>query len=188
MTLDTIYNTLPTWAKDVKLNLQSALTGSSTTELTSDQLWGSALAASMALRQPQLLAAIDAEAQANLSETNYNAAKTAASLMGMTNIYYRSLHHMSDKDYATMPAGIRMNSMRSHGADHVDFDLWALAASVIGNCGGCINAHDKQAKDGGITKGAIQSIIRLASVLHAAAVVLDTAAAEAQSDSTSQAA
>lgn len=180
-TLQNIYSLIPDTAKDVRLNLESLLTTGSSGGLTDVQLWGSAVAAAISLRQPLLLAAIEEAAAPILGETNLNAARTAASLMGMTNAYYRSIHHMVDKEYATMPARLRMNSMRGHGAAEADFDLWALASSVIGNCGGCINAHDKKAKEYGISREGVQTAIRLASVLHATAIVLDSVATSAAS-------
>lgn len=176
MSLQNIYSLIPDTAKDVRLNLESLLTTASG-GLTDAQLWGSALAAAISLRQPTLLAAIEESAAPILGETNLQAAYTAASLMGMTNAYYRTIHHMVDKEYATMPARLRMNSMKGHGAPEADFDLWALASSVIGNCSGCINAHDKQAKAYGVSREGVQTVIRLASVLHATAIVLDSVSA-----------
>lgn len=174
MSLQNIYALIPDTAKDVRLNLESLLTAGGAAGLTDAQLWGSALAASISLRQPTLLAAIEEAAAPILGEINMNAARTAASLMGMTNAYYRTIHHMVDKEYATLPARLRMNAMRGHGAPEADFDLWALASSVIGNCSGCINAHDKKAKEYGVSREGVQTVIRLASVLHATAIVLDS--------------
>ena len=63
------------------------------------------------------------------------AAKGAAAMMGMNNIFYRFRHLSSNEKYATMPARLRMQIIARHGSDPVDFELWCLAVSAINGCG-----------------------------------------------------
>lgn len=169
----TLIATLPDTAKDVRLGLEGALTPEGSQGLTPTQIWGVTLACALTLRQPVLLKAIKADAAQHLDETALKAAETAAAIMGMTNIYYHTTYHlMKDDTYRTMPAGIRMNAARSHGHDQINYELFALGASVIGQCGNCINAHDKQVKDHGISREGVQSVVRIASYLNAAAIML----------------
>ncbi len=74
----------------------------------------------------------------------------------------------------TMRGGLRMNVMRTHGIDPLDFELWATAVSAINNCGACVDAHEKALREKGVGEEKILAAVRIASVVHAIAVVLDT--------------
>jgi lipoyl-dependent peroxiredoxin subunit D len=170
MTIDTIRDTLPDYAKDLKLNLSSLLNDS---VLTEQQRWGTLLATALASRNAQLVAAVSADAVQHLSPAAATAAKAAASIMAMNNIYYRFTHLASDPDYATMPARLRMNVIANPGVDKADFELWSLAVSAINGCGKCIDAHDQVLRKAGVSRDAIQQAVRIASVIHAVAATLD---------------
>jgi len=170
---NTLISQLPDTAKDVRLGIQSVLTPEGSQGLDATQIWGTALTVAITLRNPQLLKAIKADVAEHLDETAIKAAETAAAIMGMTNIYYHTTYHlMKDDTYRTMPAKIRMNASKTHGHDSTNYELFALGASVIGQCGNCINAHDKVVKDHGISREGVQSIVRIASLLNAAAIML----------------
>jgi lipoyl-dependent peroxiredoxin subunit D len=104
------------------------------------------------------------------------AAKTAAALMGMNNIFYRFLHLTSNKKYAAIPARLRMNGIRTHGVDHNDFELWCTAVSAINGCGACVESHQQGLIDRGVGEEAILAAVRIASVVHGLAAVFDAEA------------
>jgi lipoyl-dependent peroxiredoxin subunit D len=110
----------------------------------------------------------------HLSAQALEAAKGTAAIMGMNNIYYRFQHLSSNEKYRTMPARLRMNLLRSHGIDAVDFELWCAAVSAINGCGLCVDSHEKVIRGKGLSEEAILSVVRLASVIHGIAAVLDT--------------
>lgn len=170
MTLDNIRELIPDYAKDLKLNLSAMLND---TVLTEQQRWGCLMATALAARNSTLIAAVTADAPAHLQPAAINAAKAAASIMAMNNIYYRFTHLASDPDYATMPARLRMNVIANPGVDKADFELWSLAVSAINGCGRCIDAHDQVLRQAGVTREAIQQAVRIASVIHAVAATLD---------------
>lgn len=170
MTLETIKNNIPDYAKDLKLNL-SSLTNEET--LSAQQLWGTLLASALASRNATLIQAVEADASQKLSSEALNAVKSAAAIMGMNNIYYRFVHLASNQDYKTMQAKLRMNVIGNPGVDKADFELWSLAVSAINGCGMCIDAHEKQLLEHGLTKDAVQTSVRIASIMHAVAAVLD---------------
>ena len=170
MSLETIKNRLPDYAKDLKLNLSSLLSDG---VLTEQQRWGTLLATALAARNQELIAAVTADAAQHLSPAALSAAKAAASIMAMNNIYYRFTHLTSDPDYATMPARLRMNVIANPGVDKADFELWSLAVSAINGCGKCIDAHDQVLRKAGVSREAIQQAVRIASVIHAVAATLD---------------
>lgn len=173
MTLDELRESLPDYAKDLKLNLSSVLRQP---ELTTRQTWGTALACAAACQNDELLDVIAGEASSHLDETERKAALGAAAVMGMNNIYYRFLHLSSNKKYATMRAGLRMNIIRTHGSDPVDFELWCLAVSAINGCGACVDSHEKVVRDKGMSEEQVLAAVRIASVLHEAGRVLETEA------------
>jgi alkyl hydroperoxide reductase subunit D len=150
MSLDALMETIPSYAKDLKLNFSSVVRQQ--TELSEQQLWGTVVVTSQALE----------------------AARGAAAIMGMNNIFYRFLHLSSNEKYGTMRAGLRMNVIRTHGIDQLDFELWCMAVSAINGCGTCVDSHEKVLRDKGFGEEKILAAVRVASVLHAIAVVLDT--------------
>jgi len=46
--------------------------------------------------------------------------------------------------------------------------------SAINNCASCVNAHEKTLREKGISEEKILAAVRVASVVHAISVVLDT--------------
>ena len=73
-----------------------------------------------------------------------------------------------------MRAGLRMNAIRTHGIEPLDFELWCLAVSAINGCGACVDSHEKVLREKGIGEEKVLAAVRVASVLHAIATVLDT--------------
>ncbi len=177
MNLESLIENIPAYAKDLKLNYSSLVRQN--TELTKQQLWGTVVASAIATRNDALTAAVFAEAAQHLSPEALEGAKAAAAVMGMNNIYYRFLHLSSNEKYSTMPAKLRMNVLRSHGTDPVDFELWSLAVSAINGCGKCVDAHEKVVRDKGISEDNILTTVRVASIVHAIGTVLEAQAVSA---------
>jgi alkyl hydroperoxide reductase subunit D len=176
MNLNELLDTVPGYAKDLKLNLSTLVQQQ---ELNEQQIWGTLVASAVASRNPQLIQSVLAEAVSHLSPQALEAAKAAAAVMGMNNIYYRFQHLAKNEKYATLPARLRMNVMRTHGIDPVDFELWCTAVSAINGCGACIDSHEQVLRNKGMTEEAIIAAVRLASVVHGLATVFDTEAVAA---------
>lgn len=172
--IETLKNAIPAYAKDLKLNLSSI---AADTTLTPQQTWGGLLAAALAARNETVIAAVAADAAANLSPEAFEAAKTAAAIMAMNNIYYRFVHLVSEKEYGTLPARLRMNALANPGVDKVDFELWSLIVSAVNGCGLCIDSHEKVLRKAGVGVAQVQQAARIAAVVHAVAVTLETDAA-----------
>jgi alkyl hydroperoxide reductase subunit D len=174
MALDELKAALPEYAKDLKLNL-SAVIGNS--DLPEQQLWGTVLACAMATRSAAVLRELEPEAKANLKPEAYNAAKGAAAIMGMNNVYYRTLHLLSDKEYGSMRAGLRMNIIGTPGVEKADFELWCFAVSAINGCGQCLDSHEAVLRKAGVEREVIQASMKIAAVINAVAATLDAEAA-----------
>ncbi|WP_034088699.1 alkyl hydroperoxide reductase [Streptacidiphilus albus] len=170
MALDELKAALPEYAKDLKLNLGSVIGNS---DLPAQQLWGTVLACAIASRSERLLAELEPQAKAELSAEAYTAAKSAAAIMAMNNVYYRTLHLLSDKEYGTLRAGLRMNVIGNPGVDKVDYELWCLAVSAINGCGQCLDSHEQVLRKAGVERETVQAAIRIAAVLQAVGVTLE---------------
>lgn len=164
---------LPPHARDLKLNLSSLFRNGGTPGLGAPQAAGIALASALASRNAALARRVEEFAAAEGGEDTVRAAKAAAAVMGMNNVYYRFLHLVDDPEYAKLPARLRMNVMRNPGVDAVDFELYSLAVSAIHGCGACVASHEKTLRGHGVSREAVQSAVRIAAVVHATAAVLD---------------
>ena len=133
MSIEALRARIPEYARDLRLNLGSLAAEPS---LTKQQLAGTFVASALASRNKEVTQAIVAEFGPLLSPEALTAAKAAAAIMGMNNVYYR-FTHLVGGDYASMPAKLRMNVMGKPGVEKVDFELWSLAVSAINGCGMC---------------------------------------------------
>lgn len=170
MSTEAVRDLLPDYARDLSLNLSTVLTQP---ELTTVQSWGTALACAMVSRNRTLVTHIAEDAAKHLSEVELEAARGAAAIMGMNNIYYRFTHMVGDDEYSKMPARLRMQIIGKQGASKLDFELWCLASSSINGCQACVASHETACREKGASKAAVQASIRIAAVLHAIAAVLD---------------
>ena len=174
MSLDALRDQIPDYAKDIRLNLGTL---ASESVLNDQQKWGAFLATALAAGNADVIKALIAEVEGKLSPEAITAAKAAAAIMGMNNVYYRATHLMSAKDYAAMPAKLRMNVIGNPGVDKVDFELWSLAVSAVNGCGMCLDSHEKVVRKAGLTTDQVQAALRIASAVNAAAAVMTAEAA-----------
>ena len=183
MSIDTLKDRLPDYARDVRLNLSSL---ASEQLLSPQQKAGSFIAAALAANHaPTTQAVVDAFA-GELTPEALNAVKIAATLMAMNNIYYRFVHLVHADDYKTLPAKLRMTAMAKPGVDKVDFELWSLVVSTVNGCGMCLESHEKVLREHGLSAEQVQAGIRIAATVHSAARTL--AAEEALGSALAQAA
>ncbi len=182
MTLDQLRVQLPDYAKDLRLNLESVLSETGAPGLTPTQIGMVAVASAIASRHAPLTEAVVAFARGTLDDASLNGARTAAAIMAMTNVYYRFTHLVGEREYETMRAGLRMNALAQHGSEKIGFELASLAVSAINGCGKCLDAHEKTLRQHGASAQAVQSAVRIASVIHAVAVTLEQQRAAAPAD------
>lgn len=169
MSIEALKERIPEYAKDIKLNLGSLAVEAS---LNTQQRAGTFVAAALASRNAEVIRAITSEFGPQLSPEALHAAKASAAIMGMNNIYYR-FTHLAGGDYERLPARLRMNIIGRPGVEKVDFELWSLAVSAVNGCGMCMKSHEKVVREGGISQEQVQAAVRIASVVHAVAAILD---------------
>jgi alkyl hydroperoxide reductase subunit D len=160
---------IPDYAKDIRLNLDAVLQRSS---LDAADALGAGLAAAYAARSKTIVDAI--RSSGALSETDANAALSAAALMGMNNVWYPYVEMAADEDLKTQRAELRMNAYATHGGvDKKRFELFSLAASIVGKCHFCVQSHYKMLKENGMTALQLRDVGRIAAVVAAAALALE---------------
>ena len=177
MDLTNIKSLIPEHAKDLRLNLSAVLSSEGAPGLNERQIAGVALASAIAARNAILVREIGALAGQSLDAEHVTAARAAAAVMGMNNVYYRFVHLVENAEYGKLPAKLRMNVIGSPGIDKTDFELYSLAVSAINGCGACVAAHEKVVRTAGITAEGVQSTVRIAAVLHGIAVALESGGA-----------
>lgn len=164
---------LPDTAKDVRLNLPAVLQPGA---LGDAQRFGVAVAAAWSARCPALAAALLADAGDRLPAGAAADAQAAAALMAMNNVYYRFRHMVGAPEYEQLPPRLRMQRMAAPAGEKVDFELFALAVSAIHGCSVCVQAHERVVRAAGLSPAQVHDAIRIAAVVHAAAVALAWAA------------
>jgi alkyl hydroperoxide reductase subunit D len=177
MDLTNLKSSIPEHAKDLKLNVAAVLSAEGAPGLAEHQILGVALASAIAARNSTLTREIEALVAPKLDASQVAAARAAAAIMGMNNVYYRFVHLAGNPDYAGLPAKLRMNVIGNPGVAKVDFELYSLAVSAINGCGACVAAHDKVVRGAGVTAQGVQSAVRIAAVLHGIAVAIESASA-----------
>jgi alkyl hydroperoxide reductase subunit D len=168
MSIKQFTDTLPDFAKDLRLNASSILNDQT---LGEERKNGLLLACAHGSGYRPLVEAVEAEVAGRLSEQVANAARGAAAVMAMNNVYYRFVHLVANPEYGTMPAKLRMNIIGSHGIAKDDFELFSIAVSAMNGCGMCIESHERVLLQHGVKPETIQSAVRIAAVLKAIATV-----------------
>ncbi len=167
--LQTIKGLIPDYAKDIRLNVDGTIGRSS---LEGNDAVGVALAAAFAAKSKVLVDVIRNAGVLSPDETN--GALTAAALMGMNNVWYPFVEMADDTDLSQQKAELRMNAYASNGGvDKRRFEMYALAASIIGKCHFCIKSHyDLLKNHQGMSAQQLRDVGRIAAVVNAAAQVI----------------
>jgi alkyl hydroperoxide reductase subunit D len=163
---------IPDQAKDLRLNLGSVIERS---PLPTEEAVGAALAAAIMTRSVDLVDAFSSVAE--MSPEQIAGAQTAAALMAMNTTWYPFVELADDLELESSPAGLRMQAFAtSGGVGQERFELYCLAAAVVGKCHTCVAAHVAELRKAGRSTEEIASVGRIAAVVSGVATVLDTMA------------
>ncbi|MBY0385605.1 carboxymuconolactone decarboxylase family protein, partial [bacterium] len=160
------------YAKDIRLNIDGVLSEEGSPGLSEKQVVAVALACAYATRNASVIKELEGASSIVLDDAYLVAARSAATIMAMNNVYYRFIHLSEDAEFSKMPAKLRMNVIGKPGIEKVDFELMSLAVSAIEGCGKCITAHIHELRKVGLSNEAIQSSVRIASVINATSQAL----------------
>ena len=168
MSLKDFADSLPDFARDLRLNVSSLLND----QLLGDQRkYGLLLACAHGTGYRPIVAAAEAEVEGKLAPEAAEAARAAAAVMAMNNVYYRFVHLASNPVYGTLPAKLRMNVIGNPGIDKADFELFSLAVSAMNGCGMCIDSHERILSQHGVKPEVVQGAVRIGAVIKAVATV-----------------
>lgn len=162
--LEQIKNSIPDHAKDIKLNLDSVMNRSGLEEVDAHAV---ALASAIAASNGELAYEIQMNGPL-IGTPEREAAMTAAALMGMNNTYYPFVEMTGDEQLKGLPPGLRMQAYATHGGvSKKKFEMYALAASIVGKCHFCVKNHYDVLKKEGMTVQELQAVGKIASVINA---------------------
>mgnify|MGYP001814787002 FL=1 len=85
--INQIRDRIPEYAKDLSLNLSTVLSTRGSPALEERQIFATALACAVAAGNDSLIAAIEGDGAQDLGEADTRAARAAAAIMGMNNVY-----------------------------------------------------------------------------------------------------
>jgi alkyl hydroperoxide reductase subunit D len=168
MSIELFSDSLPEHARDLRLNLGSILADQT---IADARKYGLLLACAHGTGYKPIVEAAEGEIAGKLDEAHANAARAAAAVMAMNNVYYRFVHLASNPVYETLPARLRMNVIGAPGIDKADFELFSLAVSAQNGCGMCIDSHERVLSQHGVKPETIQTAVRIAAVMKAVATV-----------------
>ena len=156
---------LPAYAHAMARNLEVL---AEETVLDETAKWSCFVASACAVGEPRTLKAVTAAAlRAGLTPEAFEEAKTAASTMAMTNVYFRAVHLMTAPEYERLPSRLRFN--RDHSTA---YEFCCMAVSAINGCGACLDSHEAELRRRGAQPVQIQAALRIGAVVNAVARVL----------------
>jgi lipoyl-dependent peroxiredoxin subunit D len=159
-----VKDSIPDHSKDIKLNVDSVINRSGLDPVDTHAI---AYVAALASGNGGLAFEIEMNSPLFLAEAEREAAKSAASLMGMNNVWYPFVEMAGDESMKGLPAGLRMNAYATHGGvSKKKFEMYSLAASIIGKCHFCVKAHYDTLKAEGMTVQELMAIGRIAAVVN----------------------
>jgi len=165
--VDQLKETIPDYAKDTRLNIDAVVKRSTLPQEEAEAL---ALAAAFATGNTKLWTWIQSQIA---DQKEAEAAVTAASLMGMNNVWYPYVEMAEDPALSGLPPQLRMNAIATHGGTtKARFEAYSLAASIVGKCHFCVKAHYETLKKEGYTVEQLRDIGRIAAVITAVARVM----------------
>jgi len=165
--IDQLKEGLPDYAKDTRLNIDAVVKRSTLPQAEAESV---ALAAAFATGNTRLWTWMQSQIA---DQREAEAAVTAASLMGMTNVWYPYVEMADDPALSGLPPQLRMNAIATHGGTtQARFEAYALAASIVGKCHFCVKAHYDTLKKEGYSVEQLRDIGRIAAVITAVARVM----------------
>jgi len=162
--VDQVKESIPNHAKDIKLNLDAVINRSGLDEVDAHAC---ALAAAISAGNGELALEIGMNGPL-MGTPEREAAKTAAALMGMNNVYYPFVDMTDDPNLKGLPPGLRMQAYATHGGvSKLKFEMYALCASIVGKCNHCVKSHYDILRNEGMTVQQLQAVGKIAAVINA---------------------
>ena len=167
--VSSVKESIPDHSKDIKLNLDAVINRSGLDPIDAHAC---ALASAISAGNGELAFEIQMNGPL-MGAPEREAAMTAASLMGQNNIWYPFVEMAGDEDLKTQGAQLRMNAYATNGGvDKRRFEMYALAASIVGKCHFCVKSHFDLLRKEGMSTTQLRDVGRIAAVINAASQVI----------------
>ena len=165
MTFDELKNSIPEFAKDVKLNFSSLIKNS---DFDDDLVYGCAYASALALNDKILSNAFEQECEKRFGIDFVESVKSTVVIMTLNNTWYKYRDSMPNSEMKMAPQRMRVNVMANHaGLDKILFESLSLCISSINGCMFCIKAHSDLLLKNDKNNDFVFNIGRIASVISA---------------------
>lgn len=150
--------------RDLSLNFKKLLEDGS---LEPMERYMNLLAIATALHSHELMfLAREVLAEMGTAPEHIQEAAEVAGIMGMNNVYYKFRTFLGSElvqsDYSR--AGLRMQSLMKPLTGKANFELMALAVSIVNGCPTCVASHEKAVRELGVTADKVHDVARLAAV------------------------
>ena len=166
--VDQLKDSIPEYAKDIKLNLDAVVNRSS---IDPEHALYLSISAAFATGNAKLLSFITASATNDVEKI---AALTAGSMMAQNNVWYPYVEMAGDENLKGLTPQLRMNAILNHGGStKAKFEAYSLISSIIGKCHFCVKAHYETCKENGYSVEQLRDIGRLAATINALSKVLN---------------
>ncbi len=163
MTLNDLKNSIPGFAKDVKLNLSSLVMNS---EYDEELVYGCAYASSLAIGDNDISSVFEEECRNRFGLEFIESVKAIVTVMSLNNVWYKYRDSMPTTEMKMAPQKMRVNIMANHaGLDKILFESLSLCVSAINGCTFCVKAHSDLLLENDKTKEYVFNIGRIASVI-----------------------
>ena len=164
MTLNDLKNSIPDFAKDVKLNLSSLVMNS---EYDDELVYGCSYASSLAIADSTISSVFEEECRNRFGQEFIESVKATVTVMSLNNVWYKYRDSMPTTEMKMAPQKMRVNIMADHaGLDKILFESLSLCVSAINGCTFCVKAHSDLLLENDKTKDYILNIGRIASVIN----------------------
>ena len=163
--VESVKESIPDHSKDIKLNIDAVINRSGLDPVDTHAI---AYVSALAAGNGGLAFEIEHNSPLFTAEAEREAAKCAASLMGQNNIWYPFVEMTGDPQLKGLPPGLRMNAYANNGGvSKKKFEMYALAASIVGKCHFCVKNHYDVLKAEGMTVQELQAVGKIAAVVNA---------------------
>ena len=163
MNLNDLKNSIPEFAKDVKLNLSSLIINS---EYEEELVYGCAYASSLAIGDSYIADVFEEECKNRFGPEFILSVKATVTVMALNNVWYKYRDSMPTTEMKMAPQKMRVNIMANYaGLDKILFESLSLCVSAINGCTFCVKAHSDLLLDNDQTKEYIFNIGRIASLI-----------------------
>lgn len=176
MALHAILKKIPSYAKDIKHELDSVYYKNKFHDIASEQLYAVSLVTCYALKHEQLINVFCYEFTMYVEDSNIDVIKSAFVMMSMYTIFYRSVRRYKDPEMAASMIEMTDTITHNPGMDKTTFNMCQLAMSVINDCSFCVEFYTNKLLSKSVSKDSILNIIRLVALLKATADTLETEA------------